>query len=170
MKKRLIFLIILTIITLGILKIKISKAKQFSITIEGKSINYVTREDRYQPKASLFRFAFDTDNSEYLHSVDIGDKVCIDFGEHDIDKLVIKDHMLDNNGRIIKEDMIQGVPITCDNGKHYFSIEEDVITYIMSKYKLEAPKQEKRLYRGFAIITTIGDIEKVYMFAIKTRE
>lgn len=164
MRRKVIFLAVLLIVILGVIYNTTMNEEILDITVGNTRIKYEIVENGYRLSRDLFKYAFEVEKLNDVKDVNIGGKVHIDFGKNPPDKFVIKDHLLNNEGRLMytsKE--IFDIPVIADNHKYYFVVEKHFASGLSSYYE-----KNKKDYRGIAIIATKGKTEIVYKFVIKT--
>lgn len=162
--KKLIALILLSgMMGLSIIIFFKNNQDDLKITIGNKKILPTVADEKFNSQTDLFEYAFkkSVNNIEFIKK---GEKVYLDFGDNSPDTFVVKDYLLDSQGKLMyNKKLIMDVPVKGYNNQYYFVLEGHIASSLSSFYE-----KDKKSYRGFAIITTKDDIEKTYLFVIKT--
>ena len=145
---------------------KIDEIKDIKFTVGNKNINYQVYNTSYsadKARNEFFKYSFN-DNTNDIKLIKFGEKVYFDFGNNEVDEIIVKDHLLDSNGHLMySEREILDREITYENNTSYFVIDRHFASLLSSK--LEINKKE---YRGFVIITKMGKTERLYTFVVGT--
>ena len=161
MKNRLTISIFLIVIILSLSGCNGNKQAELKIIIGNTNVNYKVLKD--ETSADLFKFAFG-EADKYIEYVDIGEKVFLDFGDNPPDQIIINDHLLNSQGDpMYTEKEIFDVPVIGDNKRYYFVVNKNLASGLSSHYE-----ENKKDFRGFTVFATKGEINKVYLFVIKT--
>ena len=168
MKQKVSVLLVLMVIFISICVCESNKkSKNVSVTVDNNNIEcYRVNDSDHEFNTHIFEDKFEKGNDDNIEYIDIGKKVVLDFGDRIPEKVVVYDHLLNSEGKIMyTEKEISEVTVTEENNKYYFEVPYNMASLLSSYYE-----ENKKDFRGFKVIASWswGDTEELYAFVIKS--